>query len=81
VTDDLWYEAFANRDKQLAQWSSMMAEGAAILGSGTKAGWRIDQSRQFFDFLRSEMEPMMRRWREYQRSHSEESGGTVGGAG
>jgi predicted transcriptional regulator len=81
VTDDLWYEAFANRDKQLAQWSSIMAEGSTIVGAGTKAGWRLGKSRQFFDFLRSEMEPMMRRWREYERSRSEESDEGVGGAG
>jgi predicted transcriptional regulator len=81
VSDDLWYEAYANRDKQLAQWSTVMAEGATILGLDTKAGWRLDQSRQFFDFLRGELPGMMRRWREYQRSHSEETGGIVGGAG
>ncbi|MGH3762656.1 GbsR/MarR family transcriptional regulator [Actinophytocola sp.] len=75
VTDDLWYEAFAHRDKVLEQWSTVMTEGAKILGPHTKAGWRLDQSRQFFDFLRDELPTLMGRWREYQRSHTEEPGG------
>jgi DNA-binding transcriptional regulator GbsR (MarR family) len=77
VFDDLWYEAYANRDKQLEQWSVIMAEGSAVLGQDSKAGRRLDQSRQFFDFLREELPAMVRRWREYQREH----GGVVGEAG
>jgi predicted transcriptional regulator len=69
VFDDLWYEAYANRDKQLEQWATLMAEGAAVVGPGTKAGGRLDQSRQFFEFLREELPSMMARWRAYQRAH------------
>jgi predicted transcriptional regulator len=69
VFDDLWYEAYANRDKQLDQWATLMAEGAAVVGPGTKAGARLDQSRQFFQFLREELPSMMARWRAYQRAH------------
>ncbi|MFL6118922.1 GbsR/MarR family transcriptional regulator, partial [Actinophytocola sp.] len=29
VTDDMWYEAYANRDKQMEQWAQAMAEGVA----------------------------------------------------
>jgi predicted transcriptional regulator len=81
VSDDLWYEAYANRDKQLEQWSVLMGEGAKVLGVHTNAGTRLDQSRQFFDFLREELPTLMRRWREYQRSHDGESGGSVGRSG
>jgi predicted transcriptional regulator len=69
VTDDLWYEAYANRDKQLEQWANLMGEGAAVVGPDTKAAARLDQSRKFFDFLRQEMPSLMRRWREYEREH------------
>jgi predicted transcriptional regulator len=69
VFDDLWYEAYANRDKQLEQWATLMAEGTAVVGPGTKAGGRLDQSRQFFEFLREELPSMMTRWRAYQRAH------------
>jgi predicted transcriptional regulator len=69
VTDDLWYEAYANRDKLLEQWSTLMGEGAALLGTDTKAGWRLDTSRAFFEFLRGEIPGLMARWREYQGRH------------
>lgn len=69
VTDDLWYEVYANRDKQFEQWSSLMSDGVSVLGLDTKAGARLDQSRQFFDFLREEVPNMLSRWREYQREH------------
>lgn len=69
VFDDLWYEAYANRDKQLAQWATLMSEGAKVLGTDTKAGARLDESHQFFEFLRAELPGLMRRWRKYQSTH------------
>lgn len=69
VTDDLWYEAYANRDKQLEQWAGLMGDGVTVTGADTRAGRRLEQSRQFFEFLRSEIHGMMARWREYQRTH------------
>jgi len=69
VTDDLWYEAYANRDKQLEQWAVLMGDGVDIVGQDTKVGQRLDQSRKFFDFLRAEIPGLMSRWREYQREH------------
>lgn len=69
VADDLWYEAYANRDKQLEQWALLLGDGAAILGPDSRAGRRLATSREFFQFLRGEIEGLMRRWREYQRDH------------
>jgi predicted transcriptional regulator len=69
VTDDVWFEAFAHRDAQMKQWAELMADGVAAVGPDTKAGWRLDTSRVFFEFLRGELTDMMRRWREYQAEH------------
>lgn len=69
VIDDLWYEVYANRDRQLDQWATMMGDGAAVVGPGTKAGARLTQSGQFFEFLREEIPNLMKRWREYQDEH------------
>jgi DNA-binding transcriptional regulator GbsR (MarR family) len=66
VTDDMWYEAYANRDKQMEQWAQAMAEGVAAVGPDTKAGWRLETSRQFFEFLREQIPDLLRKWREYQ---------------
>jgi DNA-binding transcriptional regulator GbsR (MarR family) len=70
VTDDLWYEAYANRDKQMEQWAQLMAEGVAAVGPETKAGWRLETSRKFFEFLREQLPELMRKWREYQQDPS-----------
>jgi DNA-binding MarR family transcriptional regulator len=70
VTDDLWYEAYANRDKQMEQWAQLMAEGAAAVGPETRAGWRLETSRRFFEFLRDQLPELMRKWREYQQDPS-----------
>ena len=66
VTDDLWYEAYANRDKQMEEWAQLMAEGVAAVGADTKAGRRLETSSQFFEFLREQMPELMAKWREYQ---------------
>jgi DNA-binding transcriptional regulator GbsR (MarR family) len=67
VTDDMWYEVYANRDTQMKAWSEVMAEGVAAVGADTKAGWRLDTSRRFFEFLGEQLPELMRRWREYQQ--------------
>ena len=69
VTDDMWYEAYANRDKQMEQWAQLMAEGVVAVGPDTKAGWRLETSRQFFEFLRDQVPILMAKWREYQEQH------------
>jgi DNA-binding transcriptional regulator GbsR (MarR family) len=69
VSDDLWYEAYANRDKQLEQWANLLGEGAKIVGLESKAGTRLDESRRFFDFMRVELPGLMNRWRAYQAEH------------
>lgn len=69
VSDDLWYEAYAHRDKQLEAWATLMAEGATILGLDTRAGQRIKTSGTFFDFLRGELPGLAAKWRDYQREH------------
>jgi DNA-binding transcriptional regulator GbsR (MarR family) len=68
VTDDMWYEAYANRDKQMEQWAQAMAEGVAAVGPDTKAGWRLETSRRFFEFLREQIPDLLRKWREYQQN-------------
>jgi DNA-binding transcriptional regulator GbsR (MarR family) len=68
VTDDMWYEAYANRDKQMEEWAQAMAEGVAAVGPETKAGWRLDTSRRFFEFLREQIPDLLRKWREYQQN-------------
>jgi predicted transcriptional regulator len=69
VTDDMWYEVYANRDQQFVAWAELMKEGVAAVGPGTKAGWRLETSRQFFEFLRQEIPELLVKWRKYQAEH------------
>jgi predicted transcriptional regulator len=69
VTDDMWYEVYANRDQQFVAWAELMKEGVAAVGPGTKAGWRLETSRQFFEFLRQEIPELLAKWRKYQAEH------------
>ena len=69
VTDDMWYEAYANRDQQFVQWAELMKEGVAAVGPDTKAGWRLETSRQFFEFIRQEIPALLDKWRRYQAEH------------
>jgi predicted transcriptional regulator len=64
--DDLWYETYAHRGEMLRRWEQAMAEGATALGPDTPAGRRLQETREFFAFLREELPAMMERWRARQ---------------
>lgn len=65
--DDVWYEVYANRDQQFAEWASLMTEGAEALGADSPAGARLVTSAQFFEFLRAEIPKLLQHWRDYQK--------------
>ena len=64
--DDVWYETYAHRGEMLRRWEQAMAEGADALGPGTPAGARLEETREFFAFLREELPALMERWRARQ---------------
>ncbi|HET9142098.1 GbsR/MarR family transcriptional regulator [Actinophytocola sp.] len=68
VTDDLWYEAFGNRDKLMRTWIGALADGVAAVGPHTHAGERLATTQRFIEFLLTEMVTLMERWREQERS-------------
>jgi hypothetical protein len=67
LADDVWYEAFGNRETLLRRWEDGLVEGMALLGPDTPAGRRLEETRAFFAFIRAELGPMMARWREHRR--------------
>jgi len=67
LLDDLWYEMYANRDKQFAEWASIMNDGAETLGADSPAGARLATSAEFFEFLRGEIPKLLQHWRDYQK--------------
>jgi DNA-binding transcriptional regulator GbsR (MarR family) len=68
LADDMWYEAFGHKEALLRRWEEGLLEGVELLGADSPAGRRMDETREFFAFLRSEMAPMLERWREHQRA-------------
>jgi DNA-binding transcriptional ArsR family regulator len=66
--DDVWYEAFGQRDTLLRRWEDGLVEGIELLGPGSPAGRRLEETRAFFAFLRAELAPMLERWREHQQA-------------
>jgi len=61
--DDVWYELYAYRGEMLRRWEQAMDEGAEALGRDTPAGQRLEETREFFAFLREELPALMERWR------------------
>ena len=65
--DDVWYELYAYRGEMLRRWEQAMDEGAEALGRDTPAGQRLEETREFFAFLREELPALMERWRARRR--------------
>jgi DNA-binding transcriptional regulator GbsR (MarR family) len=67
VSSETWYEAVTRRDQILARWMDDLQQGIKAVGLDTPAGARLEETREFFEFLHDEVPKAMVRWRE-QRS-------------
>ncbi|MGI8308464.1 GbsR/MarR family transcriptional regulator [Saccharopolyspora sp. ASAGF58] len=67
VLDDVWYASIMQRDAELIGWERTLAEGVAAVGASTRAGLRLDETRQFFEFLRAEIPELMQKWHRQRR--------------
>jgi DNA-binding transcriptional regulator GbsR (MarR family) len=66
VHSDVWTDMYATRMGMLSQWEQAMAEGVELLGTERPAGRRLEETREFFAFLQSEVPGMIRRWEEHK---------------
>jgi DNA-binding transcriptional regulator GbsR (MarR family) len=64
VSSETWYEAITRRDQILARWMQDLQDGVKAVGPDTAAGARLEETRQFFEFLHQEIPKVMVRWRE-----------------
>ncbi|WP_395856007.1 GbsR/MarR family transcriptional regulator [Cystobacter fuscus] len=64
VSSNAWYEALARRDQMLLRFEQGLREGIDAVGAESVAGLRLEESRQFFDFVRGEMPRLLAQWRE-----------------
>ena len=50
----------------LRRWEQAMAEGVEVVGADTPAGRRLEETHEFFAFLRAELPALIERWRARQ---------------
>ncbi|PTL83927.1 GbsR/MarR family transcriptional regulator [Vitiosangium sp. GDMCC 1.1324] len=70
VHNDMWYESITRRDEMLLRWDEGLREGIAAVGADTPTGARLDETRRFFEFIRSELPQLLRKWREMRASYN-----------
>ena len=63
VSTENWYEAITRRDEMMARWVQDLQDGVKAVGPDTPAGERLEETRQFFEFLMDEIPRVMARWR------------------
>ncbi|MDQ0750123.1 DNA-binding transcriptional regulator GbsR (MarR family) [Streptomyces africanus] len=63
VHSDQWYEALTNRNAIIKRWEDALREGVTSLGADSPAGRRLAETLAFFEFVETEVEVMMERWR------------------
>ncbi|MDT0445088.1 GbsR/MarR family transcriptional regulator [Streptomyces johnsoniae] len=61
---DIWYEAIADRDTVLARWIATMRAGIEVVGEHSPAGERLTDTAEFLEFLASEFDAILTRWKE-----------------
>lgn len=62
----VWYESLASRDTLARRWLASLQTGIAAAGPDSRAGQRLADTTEFLDYLREELDGMLRRWRERQ---------------
>ncbi|MBB6038171.1 GbsR/MarR family transcriptional regulator [Phytomonospora endophytica] len=63
MSDDVWYRAWKASMESMTAWAEHTREGAALLGTDSAAGARMDTTSRFFQVLRHDMLQAAERWR------------------
>jgi DNA-binding transcriptional regulator GbsR (MarR family) len=69
VSEHNWMHATLNQDQIYARVEATLREGVSVLGAGTAAGARVEETRDFFAYLRQELPQILHRW-DRQRGQS-----------
>jgi DNA-binding transcriptional regulator GbsR (MarR family) len=71
ISSDMWYEVVARRDEMILRWEQDLEDGIKAVGPDTAAGTRLEDTRQYFEFLRQEAPRLMAKWRELRAQRAE----------
>lgn len=72
---DDWYEMTFRRDQVMARWAGAARDGIAVLGGETRAGRRMADSLDFFEFLLAELDGLRERWQARKAGGQAAAGG------
>lgn len=64
VGEQPWFETLMSRTDSIEKMVSWMNKGSSALPSGSPAQVRMDETREFFEYLLAEMPLIIDRWRE-----------------
>ncbi|WP_250906423.1 GbsR/MarR family transcriptional regulator [Nonomuraea sp. NEAU-A123] len=64
VDQTAWYKAAASSDEVFRRFEEGARDGVEVFGTDTPAGARMDETRRFFAFLRSEVPQLLHKWNE-----------------
>ncbi len=67
VAEHNWMQATLNQDQVYARMEATLGEGVAVLGTDTVAGARVEETRDFFAYLRKELPLVLQRWQEQRK--------------
>lgn len=63
INDDVWYQAWQASVRSMTDWVEYTREGAALLGTESPAGVRLETTSRFFQLLRHDMLQAAEHWR------------------
>lgn len=66
--EDVWSRIYSQRAPLLERYEAAAAEGVRTLGLDRPGGRRLEETREFFAFLRDDLARMAERWQEHRRT-------------
>lgn len=67
VRPGVWYSAVLDQQPRYVRWHAQLGEGMDAVGPDTEAGRRLAETRDFFDYLATEMPALVERWQARHR--------------
>ncbi|MFI6743243.1 GbsR/MarR family transcriptional regulator [Nonomuraea sp. NPDC050451] len=71
IHEHTWSHYISQSDPVLVRLQEGAGEGIAVLGPDSPAGRRLDETRQFFAFVREEIKRSMAKWQQLQEAERE----------
>jgi DNA-binding transcriptional regulator GbsR (MarR family) len=64
VHDDVWTEMYTSRMAMMSRWEQVIADGVDAVGADSPAGRRLEETREFFAYIQTEIPGFVERWQE-----------------